>query len=298
MNKELRELFSKLNITTQKITIRNHIRIIDTGSQTFVIKKKNHDLEPLYKYLKSRSFDYFPHILYKTKNYEIYHYIEDTPLPKEEKAADIIKLLTLLHSKTTFYKDIDDDTYKKIYEKILERLDYLMNYYQDIAELIEQEEYMSPAHYLFIRNISKLFQSMHYCQNQIENWYKIIEEKKRVRITQIHNNLSLEHYLLENKPYFISWGKSKRDIPVYDLVIFYQKYYKEFDFYNLLRNYEGHYPMLPEEKALFFCLISIPKKLEFQKEELLLCKEIRAFYDYIFTTDKLIGDYFPKTEKK
>ena len=45
----------------------------------------------------------------------------------------------------------------------------------------------------------------------------IIEEKKRIRVVQLHNNLNLEHYLVEdNKPYLISWRKSRRDIPIYD----------------------------------------------------------------------------------
>ena len=295
MNKEIRKLFDKENIHPQKITIKNNIRIIETKQKKLVIKKENQDLETLYRYLYSRSFDYFPKTLYRTDHYIIYNYIEDIPISKEEKAEDIIKLLTLLHSKTTFYKEIDDDTYKKIYENIIDRLNYLKNYYQDIAEVIEREEYMSPSHYLLIRNITKLFQALEFCHNQIELWYKNIEEKKRIRVAQIHNHLKLEHYLFEDKPYFISWQRSKRDIPVYDLAKFYQQYYQEFDFCNLLRKYELHYPMLPEEKNLFLCLISIPEKIELDTTEVYLCKRVKKFYTYIFTTEKLIKDYFQET---
>ena len=301
MNKELRELFDQNNIITKKITLKNDIRIIDTGQDRLVIKKRDQELNSLYHYLKSRSFDYFPEIVYKTPHYDIYRHIEDANLPKEERASDIIKLLTLLHSKTTYYKDIDDDTYKELYENIIERIEYLTNYYQDIAEIIEAEEYMSPAHYLFIRNISQLFSALGYCRYQIENWHQIIEEKKRVRIVQIHNNLSLDHYLLEDRPYFISWRLSKKDIPIYDLLKFYKTYYQEFDFCDLFHNYEIHYPLLPEEKHLLFCLISIPDKIDFNNTEFTLCKQVKNFYNYLSTTDKLIQDYFPnhsKTEVK
>ncbi len=298
MNKELRELFDENKIVTKRITLKNNIRIIDTGKDTFVIKKRDRELDSLYQYLKSRSFDYFPEILYQTKHYDVYRYVKDAPIPKEERAEDMIKLLTLLHSKTTFYKEIDDDTYKELYENILERLEYLNNYYQDIAEIIEAEEYMSPSHYLFIRNISTLFSALGYCRFQIEKWYQIIEEKKRIRVVQLHNYLDLDHYLLEDRPYFISWRLSKKDLPIYDLLKFYQKYYQEFDFYELLHNYERNYPMLPEERLLFFCLISIPEKLDFNEGELNLCKKVKNFYDYLNTTDKLIQDYLPKEQKK
>lgn len=298
MNREIREFFDKESIVTKKITIKKDVRIIDTGHDRFVIKKRDKDLEDLFRYLESRSFNYFPKILYKTDNYDIYEYVNDTSIPIEEKGIDIIKLLTMLHSKTTFYKDVDEDYYKKIYEDINSRINYLENYYNDMAEIIERQEYMSPSSYLFIRNITLVFHALNYCRHNIEKWYKIIDEKKRIRIVNIHNNISLDHYLLDNRPNFISWRLSKRDMPIYDLIKFYKKYYLELDFCELLRNYELVYPMLLEEKLLFFCLISLPEKLEFNDSEYNLCLSIKKFYDYLNNSDKFIMDYFPEKNKK
>ena len=295
MNKELRELFDENNIITKKITLKNNVRIIDSGKDRLVIKRRDKDLQNTYKYLKSRSFDYFPDLVYQTKNYDIYKYVEDTEISMEERAEDIIKLVTMLHSKTTFYKEIDDDTYKELYESIIERLEYLVNYYGDIAEIIEHEVYMSPSHYYFIRNISKVFASLDYCRYHIDKWYKIISDKKRIRVVQLHNNLSLDHYLIgDNKPYLISWRKSTRDIPIYDMINLYKKYYKDLDFFELLKTYEMTYPLLLEEKELFFVLISIPDKLEFNSSEYNMCNNVKNFYDYLFTSEKLISDYLPK----
>lgn len=295
MNKELRELFDNNNIITKKITIKNNVRIIDSGEKKFVIKRKEKDINDIYKYLRSRSFDFFPDIMYQTANYDIYKYIDSTDISREEKAEDIIKLITLLHSKTTFYKKEDDNDYKEIYESIIEKLDYLVNYYSDIAEVIEHEVYMSPSHYYFIRNISKVFASLDFCRYHIDKWYKLIEDKKRIRVVQLHNNLDLDHYLVsDNKPYLISWRSSKRDIPIYDLISMYKKYYKEFDFCELVRRYEMSYPLLPEEKELFFVLISIPEKLEFNNSEYNMCINVNKFYDYLLTSERLIEDYMPK----
>jgi hypothetical protein len=298
MNKELRELFDRNNIITKKITIKNNVRIIDSGEEQFVIKRRGKDLSELYKYLKSRSFEYFPEIMYQTDNYDIYRYVDEVEMSSEEKALDIIKLVTMLHGKTTFYKEIDDDTYKELYESIVERLEYLVNYYNDMAEVIEREEYMSPSHYYFIRNISKVFASLNFCRYHIDRWYKIIEDKKRIRVVQLHNNLSLDHYLTTgDRPYLISWRLSKRDIPIYDLINFYKKYYKDLDFCELIRKYEMNYSMLPEEKELFFVLISMPEKLEFRDSEYYMCKKVQDFYDYLFSSEKLIFDYLPKEER-
>ena len=148
MNKELRELFDCKNIITKKITLKNSVRIIEGDTEKLVIKRRDKDLSELYKYLKSRSFDCFPDILYKTNNYDIYRYIEGVEISNEEKALDIIRLVSLLHSKTTFYKEIDDDTYKGLYEEIIGKIEYLFNYYNDIAEVIEKEEFMETLEYI------------------------------------------------------------------------------------------------------------------------------------------------------
>ena len=84
MNKELRELFDLKNIITKKITLKNSVRIIEGDNERLVIKRRDKDLSELYKYLKSRSFDCFPDILYKTDNYDIYRYIDEIEISNEE----------------------------------------------------------------------------------------------------------------------------------------------------------------------------------------------------------------------
>ena len=294
MNRELRELFDNNHIITKKITLKNNVKIIESDEKKFVIKKRERDIKDLLKYLKSRSFSYYPEILYQTEHYDIYEYINDIEFEPQERAIDMIKLTAILHNKTTFYKEIDDNTYKELYENILDRIQYLYNYYNDIAEIIEKEEFMSPSNYYFIRNITKIYITLNYSKNQIEKWYSKKKEKKRIRIVNIHNNLKLEHYLLADKPYLISWRLSKKDLPIFDLLKLYKQYYDKLDFCDLLKIYETQYPLLKEEKILFFVLISIPDKLEFNNSELNMCKNINKFYNYLSESEKLINDYLPK----
>ena len=294
MNKELRELFDEHHIITKKITIKKNARIIETNDKKFVIKKRDENLNNLFKYLKSRSFTYYPEIIYQTKHYDIYEYIKDVEIDPQERANDLMKLVSLLHNKTTFYKEIDDNTYKELYENTINRIEYLEHYYNDLAEIIEKEEFMSPSNYYFIRNITKVFHSLNYAKYHIEKWYSILEEKKRIRIVHIHNNLKLEHYLLSDKPYLISWRHSKKDLPIFDLIKLYKEYHNKLDFYELLRIYETNYSLLKEERILFFVLISIPDKIELNDSEYNMCKKIDNFYQYLSSSEKLINDYLPK----
>ena len=96
---------------------------------------------------------------------------------------------------------------------------------------------------------------MNYSKENINKWYELVKNKRRIRVVNIHNNLSLEHYIKGNKPYLISWEKSKIDNPIYDLYNLYLNHYLDFDFSELFLNYESKYPLLKEERILLFSLM-------------------------------------------
>lgn len=292
MDNSLRSLIKKNNLLCSKITIKNNTKIINTPNGIYVFKKKvNKNIDDIYKYLYSRAFDYFSQKIDENEEYEVYEYIEDANTPNEQKALDIMYVLSLLHSKTTYYKEIDFDYYKKIYEDTNYNLEYLYNYYNNLINAIEKEVYMSPAHYLLARNISTIFKTISFCQKSIEKWYQNIQDKTRMRQVIVHNNIDIEHILKKDKPYLISWNKSKTDMPIYDLIVFYKKHYLDFDFIDLFHTYESRYTLLEEEKLLLFIFISIPEKLELNDTEYNLCIKISHFFDYLYKTQHLINNY-------
>lgn len=292
MDNEFRKIIDKNNLLLKRITLKNNVKIVDTSKGIFAIKQKgNRNLEDIYKYLRSRAFDYFPNKIDENDEYEMYEYIEDSEEPVEQKAIDMMYLLSLLHSKTTFYKEIDFDYYKEIYENIHTRLEYLYNYYTDIITVAEKKVYMSPSSYLIARNFSKIYQTINYCNISLEKWYEKIKDKKKMRVVSIHNNICIDHFIKKDKPYFISWNNSRIDMPIYDLLCFYKKHYLDFDFSELFNIYESRYALLEEERILLFILIAIPERLELNDNEYNLCIKISRFFDYLFKSEKLITNY-------
>lgn len=209
MNNELRTILKELNIACQKITLKNTASIIKGTNKNYVIKKHTNSLSNIYNYLSSRAFDYYPKLLITKNNYDIFEYIDNLNIKgtEAEQAQDIIHLTALLHAKTTFYKELDIDDYKKLYEDILDNLNYLNNYYLDLITNIDKEIYMSPSNYLLARNINMIFSSLDHSNYLLNKWYNLIKNKQKVRLVTIHNNLSLDHYLRNSKSYLLSWGK-------------------------------------------------------------------------------------------
>ena len=194
------------------------------------------------------------------------------------------------------YKEIDLDNYKYIYEEINKEIEETLNYYNIVMDNIEKEIYMSPSNYLISRNISFIYSAINYSKRSIDYWYKLVENKRKIRVVVNHNNLSLEHYLKEDKPYLISWEKSTIDMPIYDLISLYNNHYLEFDFTDLLKIYLSKYPLNEEEITLFLAIISIPKKIVSNNSEYKNVLNIRRQLDYIYKTSELVKEYNIKQE--
>ena len=223
-------------------------------------------------------------------------YINDIDEPKEQKIIDLVNIITLLHSKTTMYKEIDLDHYKAIYEEINNQIEDIYNYYNTLMDNIETNVYMSPSEYLISRNISFIYSAINYAKRSIDYWYDLVENKRKIRVVVNHNNLSLEHYLKEDKPYLISWDKSIIDMPIYDLISLYNNHYLDFDFTDLLQIYLNKYPLTEEEITLFLTIISIPKKIISNDSEYKTVLNIRRQLDYIYKTSELVKEYDVKKE--
>ncbi len=252
----------------------------------------------VFSYLDARNFNYYPSNKVLSDKYVLYEYLKDYDISNDERAIELINLVSLLHSKTTRYNNISIDDYKKIYEDIDNRIDKLYSYYSDLNDLIEQEIYMSPSYYLLARNISKIYSSLNYCKNELDSWYDLVKDSKKERVALLHNNLSLEHLIRNESSYLISWDKSSFNNPIYDLYDFYKNNYEKIEFSSLLEIYQKRYPLKENELKLFFILISIPDKIEFTNNEFDNCKRVDKMLDYLYKTDNIVSPYYPKNKEE
>lgn len=291
--RQISELLRKCEIKPYRYTSSGNVTIVDTEMGRFAIKKKCENKEIL-TYLKSRSFDYYPRIINEDDDYEISEYVSDTEYPNEQKIMDLINLVGLLHNKTTHFREVDMDDYKKIYEDVSNNIEYLFSYYNDIITFIETKVFMSPSEYLLARNISKIYASLNFCKGEIEKWYKLVQDKTKQRYVVIHNNLDLSHFIKSDKSYLTSWRKAKFGIPVFDLYILYKRHALDFDFSEILKYYEQNYPLLEDERKLFFILITLPFKVEFDKTEYENTSYISEQIDLIYKTETFISPYYSK----
>lgn len=276
------------------IEYKKSIKIKETDNEKRVYKVKKDNKKETYKYLKNKEFNNFLEPLERTNEYEVYKYIEDTNMPIEDKAIDLINIMTLLHTKTTTYQEIDKAKALSIYEETKEKIIYLQNYYLDLQDYFESKIIPSPAAQLFLRNASKFHKALRFSLYKLESWYKEKNNLTKERITQLHNNLSVEHLLKDKDYYLISWSKATKDYVIYDFINFYKNDHQEIEMTSLFEIYQNKYKYTKEEQLLFECLISIPEKLLFNKSNLVNVIEVRRQVDYIDKTN----DFLLKNNEK
>ena len=287
--KEISELLKKNDIRALSYKRSGNVIIADTNIGKVVIKR-NKNKDYIYNYLNTRNFDYYPEIIEK-EDYVVSKYVEDIDIPQEQKILDLIDLVSLMHSKTTHYKNISEDEYKKIYEDLMNNFEYLSEYYKDLISIIDDKVFMSPSEYLFARNISAIFKSIEIGRGYVENWLKEVEGLNKLRMSIVHNNLNLSHYIRNSYDYLVSWDKSKIDIPVFDLYNLYNNHFLDFDFFELLKRYEERYPLKKYELDLFFILINMPSKIEFNDTEFNMCIKISNEIDKLYKSNELVNQY-------
>ena len=283
----INKALKKYNLVPKKYEKKDSIKIIYTKDKKYIYKEKKPNNKIL-DYIKTRNFHYFPTLISNyNDDYQITKYIEDYDIPKEQKILDMIILVSLLHSKTTHYKEVDLDTYEKIYEDLNNNYEYLLSYYNDLITIIETKVYMSPSEYLLARNISLIFKTLNENKKRLEKYHSLIKEKTTERNVVIHNNLKLDHFIRNKESYLISWEKAKIGIPIFDLYKLYNNHALDFEFKDLLKEYETHYPLKEDEKELLFILISMPNIIELKGSEFDKCKKITKEIERIYKTNNL-----------
>lgn len=291
----------KLNEELKKYELRPHryeklgkVTYIDTTKGRFVVKANNRN-KLILDYLESRNFRYFPKFINEdTDEYEITEYVDEFNIPDEQKIIDLVDLVSLLHNKTTHYKEVDIADYKQIYEDINNNIAYLSSYYTDLITLIETKVYMSPSEYLLARNISKIYAALAFSKTEIEKWYELVKNKKKDRFVVLHNNLDLSHFLRNDNSYLISWDKAKISNPIFDLYKLYKRHSNDFEFTEIFKRYEKNYPLLEEEKKLLFILITLPDKIELDLTEYELTKKVSELIERLYRTEVLVSQHYTK----
>lgn len=290
MNRSLK-VFSKI-YKPFKISKINSVYILYTMEGNYALKlNPKINYRELYNYLNSRSFNYLPsYSLDSRDDMAVFDYQEDISFNKEQKLMDMIEIIALLHTKTISFKDITLDKYKELYDNLNNNINYSFSYYEERFNQYIEKEYNTPSEFLLLRNYSIIYEAFYYCLDMLDKWYVLVKDKTKQRVSLIHNNLKLEHFIHNTDSYLISWDNYRYDTPIIDLYNLYKNEWENVSFLDVFSEYNNSFELLEEEKILFNILVSTPYIDEKYINEYDECVKYRKLINYLNCSSKIIFD--------
>ena len=261
MNKDIHDIIKSNGIHPLYYQKIKSVYLIKDKNNSYIIKLNTNNYD-IYKYLISKDFNYFPKN-YNTinDNYDISLYIPSLKISDAEKVNDYLKILSILHYKTSYKREIDLGEIKDKYEDLIGNIKYLKSYYYELNNEIDKEVFLSPSSYLLVCNISFIYSILNIIEEKLNKIYNEIKNQKSIRISLLHNNISLDHIIINEKEYLVSWDKAYFNNPIYELEDFYRKFYSYITLNDFFKIYESINKLSYIEKELLLVILSIPKKL-------------------------------------
>jgi len=257
----LSECIVKYHLVVDKIKKTSHYTVL-YGRKNYLWKEKDSSKKELFSYFESIGYPYYlPQLNDYNDAYELYDYFEDEIENSSLKGKRLIEVLSFLHSKSMYYEDINENTLQNIYEKIKKKIQDTQKYYEDLHNYIEQFSFPRVDYYLFINHASLFYRALFMAQNLLEEWYQ--SKPKKIHKSYVIHRTSLSNFCLHKPYYFIDYHECFYDYMIYDFVSFYQSDCLHVDMKSLFEQYDSSISLDYEEKRLLFCLLCIPKILNF-----------------------------------
>ena len=282
--KTINKIKKELNFNIKKYSFFNNVKYIETDKGNFIIKNKFNN--KIYNNLDRSNIDNYIKYKYEIDDYYVYPYLNEIEIDDNEKALDIIYIISKLHNNTSYTKEISLEEIKDIYTEKKDKIKELREYYEYLRFIIEEKNIPSPSELYYLKNMSIIFIALDEIEQYLEEWYKIIKQEEKVRISLVHNNLELSHILESNKPYIISWDNACYNIPIYDFVTFYKKEFNNLNFSDLLIIYKNNTNLKKEELLMLYIEILMPNKI------ILDNTEIKNIYDLTYQNLYLQKSYY------
>lgn len=275
----MNNFLNDLNIKPYKYNYINKALII-YSDKIYVLKKNSHK-DKTYKYLDGISFDNFIKPIKKDNLNYLFNYLEDYSPDSDSKMINLVEVLSVLHSKTSEFKELNLDRVKEIVEKCNEKINYLEEYYNNLEDTLNESIFYKPYVYTYLRNVSKIYYNLDFSKYLVKLFYDEALKNNKYKESLILGKVRADNFINDK---FTNFDHSTFKSPIYDLIDLYKEYYDSYDFQNLYKVYKSNYHLNKLEELYFFLMISILYKISFKSDSYTNTLNVHKLMNYIDRT--------------
>lgn len=285
---DLRERYAPIlqsyQLNAEHIEEHGNVIKVYTGQGPYALKKLprerryRSDVMKNIQFLYEKGFTHFAPIYHTTDgrhilsdgtySYYLMPWLEHAEGQSEENDHyhKMFQTLGMLHQKTVREEEITE-------EKLEQHVTNMSARWEQDGEMLEQflieceaKWYMSPFELQYCTYYHYVLRAYEFANKQLTEWHEAMKEKEKTRISFVHGNVSMNHFLFDHQRngYFISFERSHFTTPVQDLVQFYARSFCTYpiarnDRYEWYQKYQGNFPFTKEEHLLFRSYLTYPR---------------------------------------
>lgn len=287
MDMELRERYAPIvqryQLTVEHMEEHGNIIKIYTNQGPYALKKlpnqrvQQNRLMYHVQFLQGKGFSHYAPIYHTTDgnyilsdgthSYYLMPWLEQAKSDGEDNDHyhKMFQTLALLHQRTLKEEEYTEEALTAHYTNISERWEQDENLLEQFLVESEAKWYMSPFELQYCTYFHHVRRAREFASKQLTEWYEAMKEKEKTRVSFIHGNVSMNHFLFdyERNGYFISLEQSQFATPVQDLVQFYVRSLRTYpivrnDRYEWYQVYQKHFPFTKEEQLLMLAYLAYP----------------------------------------
>lgn len=282
------------------IKVTNKVYKIKTNDGFFCLKYTNDlSFSVSYEHIKTLGLNCFIDV-YKNKFNEIitkfndhYFYImpwvdNDLSIVKELKLKSYFETIAYIHNRTFFHCNVSKDYYEKQVNDIRNVINERKKYYLEMVKSYESMPCRSPAGWVFVLNYFRIDEALNKALCYLDNYQELVSCLDTVRVSIVYNNFDFSHIVM-NQNKLLSIDKTNIDICIYDILTMYQQCGELlYDLEVVCMYYMEKVALLPHEKVLLACLLSIVPFVEIETDEVRnIVKMTRLLY-YLESSQSLV----------
>ena len=261
-----------------KIEYYSDYKILYCQNKKYYYRELNYSIDEIFDYFKKIHFTFIPSLI-DCGNHCLFYLIEDEREDVLLKEKRLIEVLSSLHVQSMEFMNYKQEERKEKYQSIRSLIDSRMKYYLSIQDDIDEYSFPPPASYLLLKNMSKIYQNLHFAEKKLEDWYR--REENQYREVFLIGNVEIDNFHFGENSYFYHYGVGNRGELIYDLVSFLEENIIHVDIKELFDLYQENLSLTDSEIDLFFCLLAIPQEIEIHNQLLSDTVFIRRFIDNI-----------------
>ena len=154
-------------------------------------------------------------------------YVEQSPMPFENKVRDYAKLLEELHTATEIAVDKNEDEVSWMYGEDYKRLEENFMQLEAMATHYEMKLSRSPFEWQLLMMYPLLYGMYRRSDEAMKRFYRLLGRKKQLPVVMTHGDVNVANVLPGNKKtHLINFEHSVFDVPTNDILKFLAHYHQ------------------------------------------------------------------------